>query len=166
MWPSARFFVGGSLMPGPPPKDPRLRQRRNKVSTQAVLKSDKPEEMPRPALPARVADQRPWHPRTVAWWAELWSSPMAPEFVRFDANGLVDLAELQDQYHYKPDANTLREIRLQRACFGLTPIDRRRLGWEVKREGEEPEQPEAQAVQPTKANDPRNILTMVPGRKR
>jgi hypothetical protein len=58
---------------------------------------------------------------------------MAAEFVQADVHGLYMLAVLVDQFWHLPVKELAAEIRLQRQCFGLTPIDRRRLQWEVER---------------------------------
>lgn len=64
---------------------------------------------------------------------------MAPEYDDSDIHGLYLLADLIDCYWAADHAKGMTkkelaaEIRLQRACFGLTPIDRRRLQWEIER---------------------------------
>jgi hypothetical protein len=65
---------------------------------------------------------------------------MAPEYDPSDVHGLFALAMLVDDF-WSADSATLRanlagEIRLQAQRFGLSPIDRRRLQWEIER-GEE-----------------------------
>lgn len=62
---------------------------------------------------------------------------MAPEFLPSDTFALEMLARLEDQFDKATDPNLqlklAAEIRLQRQSFGLTPMDRRRLQWEVAR---------------------------------
>jgi len=64
---------------------------------------------------------------------------MAVEFIKSDMHQLYILADLIDQYWREsasrngPSPALATEIRLQRQCFGLTPIDRRRLQWEIER---------------------------------
>lgn len=117
-----------------------------------------------PALPRR--GRRRWHPLTQSWWEDVWASPMAPEFLRADLHGLYILADLIDQYWRKPAPKLAGEIRQQRTCFGLTPIDRRRLQWEVER-GEEAEAKRQQRQSPKTSapeemeSDPRKRLRMV-----
>src|SRR4051812_18114114 len=110
----------------PTPKPAGMRQRRNKTSTSARLQADP--ELQAPALP-----DRDWHPMTLAWWADIWSSPMAPEYDASDRHGLFVLAVLIDQFWTSPTKELAGEIRLQRQSFGLSPIDRRRLQWEIER---------------------------------
>lgn len=119
-------------MPGPAPKHPATRRRKNRASTAAQLPTAVPD-----AAPPELPDAREWHPQTVGWWQDVFVSPMASEFLDADVHGLVRLAVLVEDY-WRADTptarrNLLAEIRLQSQCFGLTPIDRRRLQWEVER---------------------------------
>ena len=137
------------------PKPPAMRARRNKVSTKAVLEDVETARLTPPELP----DGRDWHQLTVGWWQDIWRSPMAPEFLQADVHGLILLADLVNRYWLEPSTALAAEIRLQRQCFGLTPIDRRRLQWEVKRvEAADKKRPAAPAA-PVK--DPRALLTVV-----
>lgn len=77
-----------------------------------------------------------WHPLTLEWWSHIWRSPMATEYLETDADGLHRLAILIDHFYRKPSATSASEIRLQEARFGLSPVDRARLQWEVDK-GEE-----------------------------
>ena len=58
---------------------------------------------------------------------------MASEYLQVDLHGLYMLAALLDRFWQAPSTALAAEIRQQRQCFGLTPIDRRRLQWEVER---------------------------------
>ncbi|HEV3309412.1 MAG TPA: hypothetical protein VG815_02690 [Chloroflexota bacterium] len=86
---------------------------------------------------------------------------MAPEFLHADVHGLFLLAELEDMFHWadKPSQKIelAKEIRLQRVAYGLTPIDRRRLQWEVER-GDQAEvrQAKRKAKPPKASTDPRD----------
>lgn len=117
-------------MRGPAPKHPSTRARRNKTSTAATLRADA--SIVAPELP-----ERDWHPMTLAWWRDLWASPMAPEYDESDRHGLFKLAMLQDDFWSAESAKERKEaaaeIRLQEQRFGLSPIDRRRLQWEIER---------------------------------
>lgn len=118
-------------MPGPAPK--RNAARRNKPSTAATLYVV--HDVEAPELPNGV-----WHRLTQEWWDDIWASPMAPEFDSSDRHGLFALAMLVNDFWLAESANDRAklsaEIRLQRQCFGLTPIDRRRLQWEIERTSE------------------------------
>lgn len=159
----------------PPMKDPSTRARRNKVTTRATLQADP--DIRVPELPDAVGedddgDMPAWHPATRAWWADIWRSPMAPEYDQSDIHGLYMLATLVNDFWRTSSAKTRREtyaeIRLQSQRFGLSPIDRRRLQWEIDRGDEatsrtrkrrEREAPKAPADDPAK--DPRQVLRIV-----
>jgi len=148
-------------MSGPIPKPAALRQRRNRVSTGATLAAEGSERQRAPSLPTH----RDWQPMTRAWWKDTWRSPMAAEFLRADVHGLYILAELVDAFWTDPeDLKLAAEIRQHRMAFGLTPIDRRRLQWEVERVEERRRLRPAEAPQKKggrKAADPRAMLRMV-----
>jgi hypothetical protein len=146
-------------MPGPAPKHASVRARRNKTSTGARLSVV--HSVKAPDLPPRDAG---WHPMTAEWWRDVWASPMAPEFDDSDRHGLFLLAVLVDAFWVEPSKELAAEIRLQRQCFGLTPIDRRRLQWEIERTDEAQERGrKRRAAEPKpatrgRAADPRAIL--------
>lgn len=106
-------------MPGPAPKPAHLRQRRNKKPTAATVtatSADAPDRTLRPN-PSGEA----WHPLTLEWWADVWSSAIAERYVRTDAWGLFALAILKDRYWTLPTTALLTEIRLQEDRFMLSP---------------------------------------------
>lgn len=142
-------------MSGPVPKPAATRQRRNREATAAKLTDDRGRRALRPRLPK----ERAWHAATRRWWRDVWSSPMAKEFVQSDVNELLLLARLVDDFWATGDTELLGEIRLQRQCFGLTPIDRRRLQWEVERVRMADTRRELREKRPTlPAGDPREAL--------
>lgn len=65
------------------------------------------------------------------------ASPMAAEFLDADLHGLIRLALLVEDFWQAKTPNARarlsQEIRLQGQAFGLSPIDRRRLQWEIER---------------------------------
>lgn len=143
----------------PLPKDPTVRQRRNRTPGARTLQSVHDVEVP--SLPG----DREWRPETLAWWADIWASPMAPEFHDSDMRELHKLAVLEDDFWSCGSAKARRElageIRLQRQCFGLTPIDRRRLQWEIDRgEAAEVQTSKRRATRRPKSAsaDPRQLL--------
>ena len=143
----------------PLPKDPALRQRRNKESTRAVLTM--PQERKRaPVLPKRGEGQQ-WHPLTLVWWRAVWHSPMASEYLEADVKGrLYRLAALVDRFWWKPSIALDAQICRNEAALGLSPIDRRRLQWTV----EKAEQESRKRVQPARrepGDDPRSIFQVV-----
>jgi hypothetical protein len=134
----------------PVPKHPSTRARRNKVAGARQLRAV--EDLEVPSLP-----EGDWHGLTEIWWHDIWASPMAPEFDQSDVHGLYLLATLVDQFWNDPSTSLAAEIRLQRQCFGLTPIDRRRLQWEIDRgdEAEKKTQQRRNATAPKPAGKPK-----------
>jgi len=87
---------------------------------------------------------------------------MAKEWLPSDVPALIRLAILADNFLEDPRPNLAAEIRLQEQRFGLSPLDRWRLQWEVRRVL--PQQPDEKPQRPrTVAKDPRGILRVVKG---
>lgn len=145
-------------MRGPLPKDPALRQRRNKPSTRAVLTM--PTERKRaPSLPPRSDDQK-WHALTLSWWRSVWHSPMASEYLEADVKGrLYRLAVLVDRFWVRPDIKLDAQICHNEAALGLSPMDRRRLQWTVEKA--EQEQRKRHAPSSIDQDDPRKLLEVI-----
>lgn len=123
-------------MSGPIPKRPDLRQRRNRTTTAAALVDTNPLSDGVPELPRRRNERGQfvkWRPEVREWWDDVWTSPMAAEYVQADMHALLLIADLMDQYWRNPTTALATEIRLARKDFGQTPMDRRRLQWEVQR---------------------------------
>lgn len=143
-------------------KHASARQRRNRSSTARTLSAV--HDVKAPTLPKVDGG---WHKQTLAWWRDVWASPMAPEYDPSDLHGLFLLARLVDASWRTESPTGLKdlmgEIRLQRQCFGLTPVDRRRLQWEIDR-GEAAEEKsqrrrQARAPKPVEGEeDPRRLL--------
>ena len=157
-------------MPGPPPKPAHMRQRRNKATTHATLPAVAARKGRMPKLPARGKGRGTWHPRVRAWWLDVWKSPMASEYLDVHRHGLEALAELRQQLHTAEDPSKMlalhAEIRHSQKDYGLTPLDLRRLQWEVRRAGSvdsEVKAPEKEKRRPAqkKIIDPRKLLRIV-----
>ncbi|NUM46005.1 MAG: hypothetical protein HUU38_14965 [Anaerolineales bacterium] len=118
------------------PKKPELRQRRNQSASRAVLVAEEEPRTRAPSLPSRGVDgdgnELAWHEMTKRWWKEVWASPMAGEYLRADEQALFRLAVLVDAFWATPTIALSREIREVQKTFGLTPLDRRRLEWQVQ----------------------------------
>jgi hypothetical protein len=157
---------------GRPPKLEALRQRRNKP---AVGKSTLPtaESAKRNRVPELPKRAEGWHPRLREWWSSVWRSPMAGEYLDADMRGgLFHLAYLHQLFWEVADlgiagVNKLpalaAEIRLQEVRFGLSPIDRRRLQWEVEKGETAAERTQTRRVAKRAASkkpvaDPRSVL--------
>ena len=143
----------------PTPKHPSTRARRNKTSTNAILSEE--HDVKQPPLPRGVE----WHPMTTSWWRDIWKSPMAPEFLKADIHGLFQLALLTNDYWQAETPNQriaiAAEMRQQGQRYGLSPIDRRRLQWEVEKAEDAmsrgQQRKPAPAPRPQPANDPRVV---------
>lgn len=149
---------------GPAPKHPSLRQRRNKTSTRATLPSEAASQSADvPDLPERDGDA--WHVRVTEWWADVWTSPMASEYLTADRHRLRAIAELWQIFWKKIDSGEnpkeiATEIRLQEVSFGLTPMDRRRLQWEVERGESAATKTRSRGKRKKSAKDPRSVLKL------
>jgi hypothetical protein len=98
---------------------------------------------------------------------------MAPEYDDSDRHGLIRLAILVDDYWLADNANTRvkvsAEIRMQGQLYGITPLDRRRLQWEIDRgeDAEERTRKRKAAAKPAAPSsnepvvDPRSLLQAV-----
>lgn len=142
---------------GFPPKPAEIRQRTNRKPGAATLDSDT--TVKAPALPK--IDGVSWHRLTVTWWRDVWASPMAPEFIATDVHGLTRLARLINQFNESGDVKVMTEIRLQEARFGLSPVDRARLQWEVAKGDEAERKRKPTAPKKQTSGDPRDVLRVV-----
>jgi hypothetical protein len=144
-------------MSGPPPKPAHLRQRTNKKAGHAVLTAVQSTDAPDIPNP----DGRGWHLLTLQSWARAWRSEMAAKWLDSDVDGLGRLAILWDEFYKEPKATMLAEIRLQEQRFGLSPLDRSRLQWEINKADESERRKPKPMVRRTGTNDPRAILMAV-----
>lgn len=141
-------------------KDPRLRQRRNKVTTAANLAGEAIIEIPALA-PRRPDTKRRWHKWTLECWKIISESPMITELLAADVPGLIRLAILWDEFAREAKVTLAAEIRQQEQRFGLSPLDRRRLQWEIQRV--DPTRRKSETVRsPSRADDPRTFLHVAP----
>lgn len=116
-------------------KHASTRARTNRVSTRATLYVPDPNDVRIPDLPElldNAGEVVEWHPSTEEWWEQVWSSPMAAEYVEADISGMVRLAILVDEFWRKPSSGMHAEIRIAQQEYGLTPLSRRRLEWTVE----------------------------------
>jgi hypothetical protein len=144
---------------GPAPKPAGQRRRRNlPVGARTLPASapavEKPELGPRP-------DGIEWHDVSVAYWDAIWDSPMASQYDTADVFQMVLLLDLVHEYwRLGPrDARTkillAAEIRLQCQNFGLTPLDRSRLKWEIERADDASSTGQRRRTASTGGTDPR-----------
>lgn len=149
----------------PIPKPPGMRQRRNKATSAATLTSTAT------TLPENLPDVpgRKWHALTKAWWSDAVTgirvSPMASEYANNDVHGLVALGILWDDFWKSDDVEERKqlmgEIRLQGQRYGTSPIDRRRLQWEIARVDDVAKKKTPPAKVNAKAANSRDVLRMV-----
>lgn len=117
-------------IPGPAPKDPDQRIRRNKTPPQTVLLFEPAKQ---PALPRGF----PWPERTKRWWKAWADSPQSVLFSATDWEFLADTALLHATAWAsaerailtgeKIDTSQHAELRQRVAKFGATIEDRARL---------------------------------------
>jgi hypothetical protein len=110
-------------MPDTVPKPAALKRRRNVDPSAAKFVGVRAEK---PSLPEGFL------PATVEWWNAIWDSPMASIWLASDAPELLVMARLQDRVNAGDfSATLLGELRQLKDRFGLSPLARRRLAWEV-----------------------------------
>lgn len=138
-------------MPGPLPKHQSQRRRRNKANPSAAVLLDAGGRSA-PPLPEAV-----WSEEIISWWETIWSAPMASQYLDADVASLVRLARLKQSLLSDDVAfGVLAEIRQLEDRFGLSPLARRRLEWQIAEEDEveRKRQPLADNVYDLKAFDP------------
>ncbi|WGH20784.1 terminase small subunit [Gordonia phage Commandaria] len=134
---------------GPAPKPASARQRRNKASSSAVLKAvENPDIPPMPDAAdwlGGIEDlvdgeqyEREWPKPVLAWWNDIWSSPMSNEFQDSDIHGLYlacfYLSQVLNPFLKMSDRiSASKAYEVQVRNFGLNPMSRRTLQWEIER---------------------------------
>lgn len=152
----------------PLPKDPALLQRRNKTSTRALLPSPEVAATQEVRALPDLGGKRKWHPMALQWWGKVCTSPMASEYQESDWEELNMLVRLVQDFWGAKKASERRaiaaEIRQQERRFGLTPMDRRSLQWEIERGETASERTakrrKAQEVAKGPVEDPRDVLRL------
>jgi hypothetical protein len=149
---------------GPAPKDPKTRRRRNRASTAAKVKGPETPPLEIPLLPEGRGGgpNGAWHVETGSWWVDLWRSAIAAEYVAgIDGHTLLVFAVVLDRFWHDPSKELATEIRLQAREFGLNPMARRSLQWQVKPRGSGEDKPEPGKGGKATEGDPRERLTLV-----
>ena len=136
---------------GPAPKDASVRARNNKSSTKATLYAVEPEDVDIPPMPpaehyvpcpfpesSEFYYEPFWFPAVVAWWEDIWSSPMSSEFSDSDIHGLyMGCKQLQESLNPRNKATEqaafMTKFEQTVRNFGLNPMARRSLQWEIDR---------------------------------
>jgi hypothetical protein len=116
-------------MPGPPAKPASQRRRANKTTGRRTL----PASPPRRRVPALGPRKPTWLKATREYWKTIWASPMATTWIEADVPALRRLAVLVELVgRGQVSAMHLAEIRQLEDRFGLSPLARRRLEWELE----------------------------------
>jgi hypothetical protein len=151
----------------PLPKDRALLQRRNRTSTRATLPTEEAASAQEVRPLFDLGKNKKWHPQAVAWWEKVCTSPMASEYLEADWEDLFMLARVVQDFWTAKKASDRRaligEIRQQGQRFGISPIDRRRLQWEVEKgeQADERTQKRRQLKAPPAAGvDPRDLMKL------
>lgn len=159
----------------PTPKHLGSRQRRGQSTSAATLTKPEAETLVIPPLPSR---DEGWCGMTKAWWRDIWASPMSSEWDSSDMHGLWVMAAVVDDFWNATSISARiaasAEIRLQAIRFGLSPIDRRRLEWQIEQTEEAVDKGKKRKARqkaagteengdpaPTEGQDPRQILRRV-----
>ncbi len=154
-------------MPGPVPKEPGTRARRNKASTHDVLKTDDAKSLKAPPLTAADIGLTKGgvHKLVQRWWKTIWKEPMAARWLQSDIEGLYLIARLRHDFWSGTGAGltTLAsEIRQQERRWGLDIPARRSLDWRIEASQPAPVAEIAPVPDlPEEAEDPRTLLRAV-----
>lgn len=110
----------------PLPKPAAARRRPNRGPADRVLPAEGRTE-PAPELPAGE-----WSAETRAWWADVWSSPMAAAWIEADYHSAVRLARVREAIVKHREKAALHSAASQlEDRLGLSPRARRALGWKI-----------------------------------
>lgn len=112
-----------------------------------------------------------WHEQTLAWWNDVWTSPMVSAWDDSDVHNVMVVALLYDDIWSattpRERKDALAEYRQQRADLGLAPLARSRLQWTIetadaaKASGDRRRQAGQPAAPRPAGADPRHHLTSV-----
>jgi phage terminase small subunit len=118
-------------MPDSLPKPAGQRRRRNMQPSSAKLPaSGLADSALVPAPPEGLGEY------AVDAWRVWWSSPMAVVWIESDLPALTRMCRLTDQAaRGDASAAVLSEVRQLEDRFGLSPLARRRLQWEIEKAG-------------------------------
>lgn len=126
-------------MPGPPPKDPNARRRRNPTPGFRLLPHEG-RTGPIPDFPLPSPDQG-----ELSYWREIWSLPQAVEWERMRCERFVALyvRSFIAASMGGADPKLLAEVRQLDAKIGISPKAMRDMRWETDEPEQDPE-PDAQ----------------------
>lgn len=111
-------------MPGPPPKNPAQRRRRN--AAPPVTKIDASAQVAAPPTPPGMNE------RATELWAELWSDPVAVIWETCDRSAVARLCRFRAAEETGDAGGVmLAQITALEDRLGLSPMARRRLQYEI-----------------------------------
>lgn len=162
------------------PADQQLDTRGKKADLAARIVAAESPIPPMPTHPpmwdeeAAMSLPTDWHEQTVAWWHDVWTSPMVSAWDDSDVHNVFVVALLYDDIWTartpRERKDALAEFRQQRTDLGLAPLARSRLQWtietadEAKSKGDRRRQSSGQpgtAAPRSTGVDPRHGLTSV-----
>lgn len=141
-------------------KPPSQRQRRNRTTAAATID----------AAPAERVELASWfpdddlHSMTTRTWDVWWASPLRTEWVDADVPDLVALALMVDAFWKAAPVDRPKihsEIRMASREFGLTPMSRRGLQWEIRKLEPSTRRP---AADPPSRRATRSTLSVLEGK--
>jgi hypothetical protein len=116
---------------GPAPKaaDQRRRSNAPTAGEWTELQADGRRKVP--TLPARGKGRGAWSPRTRAAWKSWWRDPVSGMWGEADADLVLHLADLYEEWVREPKAALASEVRQVRDSLGLTPKGRQDRRWRI-----------------------------------
>lgn len=134
--------------------DDRHRARVPRLPPRCVVQHAHRETCPKPCGEQHHAPGCAWHPQVLAYWKDMWRSPMAAKWLRSDLHALVRIAALTDRFWREGFPVSIdAELRLHEEKWGLSNLARLRLQWGVV---DAPEHPHAGPVAVPRS-DPRAL---------
>lgn len=159
-----------------PLKDPSVRQRTNRAVSASQLVDDRRrarvprlpprcllqhphrEACPTPCDEAHHAPECAWHPQALAYWKDMWRSPMSAKWLRSDVHALVRIPALTDRFWREGFPVSLdAELRLHEEKWGLSNLARLRLQWGIV---DAPDLGRKPGTRAPEQPDPRKVLRM------
>lgn len=122
-------------MPGPAPKDPTLRRRRNLPARGDWIDLEPLDKLLLPALP-----EGEWSDRTRTAWRAWRNDPATAMYGPADTQAVIDLAYIYEQWVNDGTAALAAEIRQRQDALGLSPKGKQDRRWRLAR-GSERDQP-------------------------
>lgn len=137
----------------PAPKGQRRRRNKDQPQYQTLDKDGRSGKAP--ALGSKPG-RKPYLKETRDWWGLIWRSPMALAWLDADVPVLRRLARYKDDEARGEKGHAQAIVHLEDR-FGLSPLGRRRLMWEIGRASAEQETPPAAAPKAAsrRTDDPR-----------